>query len=546
MPEEDLSQFRDIFISEAKENLTRLNICLLELEKNFKDKASLNEIFRVAHTLKGMAATMGFDIVAELTHEMEEVLDILRKGEKGASADTIDTLFSCFDTLELLLEGIAKNEQKFISIAPLIEKLRQITETKNDFKTDYSKKEIVSDKTEILNKTNEPEVMTKSSKTKAQTVRVKIEHLDKLMNLVGEIVINKARLTQIANRCKDLNLESTLSQFDRISVELQEEVLKTRMVPVGHVFERYPRMIRDLSKRLNKEIEFQMVGSDIEIDRTLLEEINEPLVHLLRNAIDHGIEMPEKRKEAGKTGAGTIKLIAKKERGFCTIEIQDDGKGMSSEEIKNKAIEKGLISENSSNQMTESEILELICFPGFSTVDKVTDISGRGVGMDVVKSLVESFNGKLDIRSKKNEGSSFTMRLPLTLAIIQALLVSVGSEIYAIPLVNINEIAPVDQADIKTIGKKEVLLLRNEVIPLIRIKNIFDCKGSDSKQKHAIIIEQNDEKIGIMIDEIISQQEIVIKTLTDLLKYSRYFSGATILGDGRVVLIIDTLTVCGG
>ncbi|MCB4791138.1 MAG: chemotaxis protein CheA [Elusimicrobia bacterium] len=550
MPDDmDLSQFKDMFVSEAKENLSRLNASLLELEKNFNDKDLLNEIFRVAHTLKGMSATMGYEEVAALTHEMENVLDVLRKGDVKTTENIVEILFNCFDTLELLVEKIINDDKKHYEIRPILDKLKSALEAKIEPEIKPAAPE--QTKEEVPQTAPSPSGGTavaekeQAIKLRTESVRIKVEHLDKLMNLVGELVINKLRLTQIANQHKISELSSTVAQFDRISVDLQEQVLKTRMVPVKHIFERYPRMVRDLSKLLKKEIEFQVIGSEIEIDRTLLEEINEPLVHLLRNSVDHGIESMEERTKAGKSLSGLVKLIARREKGFCIIEVNDDGKGMDVLEIRQKAVEKEIISREHADNLTENETFMLICHPSFSTAKEVTNISGRGVGMDVVKNLVESFNGKLEIRSKKGVGSTFTMYLPLTLAIIQALLVIVSGEKYAIPLNNITEISIIDPAYIKTIENKEVLLLRDEVIPLIRLRKLFSMPDSDNiiKDSYAVIVEIRETKIGLVVDSLFRQQEIVIKTLSGILKNAKNFSGATVLGDGSVILIFDVASV---
>ncbi len=565
MEELDLTEFKEIFVSESKEHLSVLNATLLQLEKNPQDIDLLNEIFRVAHTLKGMAATMGFDKITHLTHEMENILDKLRHSEIVPTDEIVEILFNCFDTLEGLVDEISSGEDKGVSVESLLESLKKISET--ELRSQVPKVDTqqidrgeiaesfpaVAEPTSTQTKTqpvpNEPEWPTQESSvaiTKTQTVRLKIEQLDKLMNLVGELVINKARLQQISQVYNISELSTALAQFDRICVDLQEEVLKTRMVPVKHIFDRYPRMVRDLAKKLNKEVEFEIIGSEIEIDRTLLEQINEPLVHLLRNAIDHGIESPDERKSLGKHVAGLVKLVAKREKGYCTIEVSDDGKGMDSADILKTAIEKGIVSQEEAGSLSEGDIFMLICAPAFSTAKEITDISGRGVGMDVVKNLVEAFNGKLEIESKRGSGSKFIMHLPLTLAIMQALLVKVSDETYAIPLTNVSEIKKLDTDYVKTIDKKEVLMLRNEVIPLIRLNKVFAVTKSpdhlitkSSDLQCAVITEVKGKKIGLVVDSIVGEQEIVIKTLSGMLKHAKHFSGATILGDGRVVLIID-------
>lgn len=572
----DLSQFKEVFVSEAKEHMSVLNAHLLELEKTPDNTDILNEIFRAAHTLKGMSATMGFDKVTSLTHTMENVLDKLRSKKFNVSPEAIEVLFDCFDTLEMLIDEIITEKDKGVDAKSLVERLNSLClvpadeapaqQQKPAKETAAAPREAVSAAAQgskpapqaVLEKQPEgktaegkacetPAAPAETSPHKAQTVRVKVENLDKLMNVVGELVIAKARLTQIAEKSNVHELNSVINEISQFTIELQEEVLKTRMVPVKNIFDRYPRMVRDLTHKLNKEIEFIMTGTEIEIDRMLLDQINEPLVHLLRNAVDHGIESPEARKEAGKPVSGKVELTSRREKGYVWIEISDDGKGIDAEVIKRKALEKGIITQEEAVKMSENEAFMLICQPGFSTAETVTDVSGRGVGMDVVRNLVEAFNGKLEIRSKKGSGSTFVIQLPLTLAIIQALIVRVGTHSYAIPLTNVSEIIGVYREQIKTIEKKEVLLLRNQVIPLVRVGELFKVKSCDKTAAHcySVIVDIGGEKLGLVVDDLVGKQEIVIKTLLGIMRNAKNFSGATILGDGKVILIIDVASLYG-
>ncbi len=363
------------------------------------------------------------------------------------------------------------------------------------------------------------------------------------MNLVGELVINKGMIQQLSLVYKIPELETAVAQFDRTISELQEEVLTTRMVPLKHIFDRYPRAVRDTSKRLNKEVELEIIGSEIEVDRTLLDEINEPLVHMLRNAIDHGIESPQERISLGKSPVGKIKLQAKREKGYCIIEVSDDGRGLDIEEIKKAAIEKKIITPQELKLLSEQEIFMLICDPNFSTAKEISDISGRGVGMNVVKNIVEKYNGRLEIISKKFQGTTFVLYLPLTLAIIQALLVKIREENFAIPVANIVEIAKIDENCLKTIEERgKVLVLRDEILPLVWGEEILNFKKldrSNNEYGYAIIIEQREKKFGFIVSKLLGQQQIVIKPLGKILRGVKTFSGATILGDGSVVLILD-------
>lgn len=535
---EDMSRYKDMFISEATEYLQNLNKSLLGLEQTPENLELLNEIFRLAHTMKGMAATMGYQKITTLAHSMEDVLDRLRKQEIRVTPEIVETLFKSLDVLEPLLQEVASGEDRKVDITEMIVKLKLIMENRPD-EVKAAPKEAAPGTAEGEKKT----VIAEQDKKKAQTsVRINIQHLDSLMNLVGELVINKARLFQIGANYKINELNESLTQLDRTTASLQEEVLKTRMIPVSHIFDRYPRVVRDLAKLKNKEINFEIEGSDIELDRMIVDEINDPLIHLIRNAVDHGVETPQERIKQGKSEKGNVKLSARREKGYVRIELADDGKGMDPREIAEKAIEKGMLTKDKMAQMTENEMIMLICEPSFSTAAEITDISGRGVGMDVVKTKVETFNGSLTIETKKGKGSNFVIKLPLTLAIIQALLVKVAEEIYAIPLSNITEINSITLPQIKTIEKREVIKLRDEILPLISLREIFGLPKynfTDTEEIYVIAVEVGEKRIGIVVDSLHSREEIVIKTLGGILKRTKGISGATILGNGRVVLILD-------
>jgi len=568
----DLSQFKDAFVAEARENLQSLNTALVRLEKNSSDQETLKEIFRISHTLKGMSATMGYENITKLTHKMEDVLDKIRKGEATPGRKLVDTIFSCLDTLETLVNEVENTNTANTDPTLIIGQLEDIltaTDTGNNIQiSDHSQQnQSVSQNTRQQEEVSSTPIITasasspeeKDTKTdkpsntittvkeedkksqSATTIRVNISHLDAMMNLVGEMVIAKAQLEQIARKHKIEELTSTLEQFDRIAIDLQGAVLKTRMVPIHQIFDRYPRMMRDIARKLNKEINFEIYGSDIEIDRLLLDEINEPLVHLLRNAADHGIETLEERKKTNKSPIGKIILEARRERGHISIIVSDDGKGMDPAKIRRKAIERNIINETEAAKISDEDAYYLICDPRFSTAEKITDISGRGVGMDVVKSMIESFNGRLFIKSQKGSGSTFILELPLSMAIISSLLVKVKNETYAIPLNNITEIISLPANEIKTIENREVILLRNEVLPLIRLGNKLGIKNTDNGKKtiYALRIETQGKTAAISVDELIGRKEIVIKTLSGIVKHSKGLSGATITGDGTVVLILD-------
>lgn len=667
----DMSQYMGMFLEESREHLQTLNRCLLDLENDPLNLILLDEIFRSAHTIKGMSATMGLASIAELTHEMENILDLLRKSQLKAGPEIIDTLFTCIDTLEQQVEGVANNLSDLPEIGPLVSQLsalakgekpvlsvpiktdtnkssgstipptfgQQLTETemcviqaaaekgyqgfkveiklaegcllksaraymvmraleelgdvikttpstedleKDNFgngfsvivlsgggaekisqsllsiseiddvsvttvqtsatpnKTAETKKTAQSDITD--EKAHPIQMAQQDKKPKGgQSVRVDIDKLDSLLNLVGELVINKTRLEQIGITHKLADLVETIEQMDRVTTDLQAVVMKVRMVPVGQVFNRFPRMVRDLSHELGKEVNLVIQGEETELDRTVIDEIGDPLVHLLRNAIDHGIEDPAQRRQRGKNSIGEVRLIARHEGNNVIIVVEDDGRGINPDIIRRKAVEKGLITQTDSDKMDNADAIRMVFLPGFSTADNVTDISGRGVGMDAVKTKIESLGGMVDVETKLNEGSRFKIRLPLTLAIIQALLVAVGDEKYAIPLGSIDSTINIQPGEIKTVQNQEVILLRGQIIPIVRLADKLSVPGKCDQQQElfVVIVHMGDHRAGVIVDTLIGQQEIVIKSLGKLLAGIKSIAGATILGDGQVALILD-------
>lgn len=379
-----------------------------------------------------------------------------------------------------------------------------------------------------------------------ETIRVRTSNLDNIMNLVGELVINKGRLLQISQEYNLPELEEATGTLDKSISSLQDEVMRIRMVKIERVFSKFPRMVRDLSRRFNKNIEFEIEGQDTELDRTILDEISDPLVHLVRNAVDHGVEYPDERKKAGKSEVGHIKLSARREKNNVIIEIEDDGKGIDVEVLKKKAVEKGLLSSFDVENLSEEEIRMIIFAPGFSTKESPTEISGRGVGMDAVKTAVEKLGGKVRVYSKKGEFARIRIDLPPTVAIIKSLLVEVGSETYAIPIANVVKALSVDSSDYKLVKETPVLYIRDKLIPTVGLKELFNVECDKLDKEIAIIVEKENEEIGLIVDSIIDQQEIVIKPLGNTFSNSKGFIGATILGDGRVIPIIDVSMLIKG
>lgn len=445
-----------------------------------------------------------------------------------SQTNTLEQNSKEFSDQELQLDEVQVLEENLEELADQDLKPQKIPETgnsKNDSSIPYS--ESVNSK-------------KMSSETKRQeTIRVSTSNLDNIMNLVGELVINKGRLLQISQQYNINELKEATGTLDKSISSLQDEVMRTRMVKIEKVFSKFPRMVRDLSRKLDKNIDFEIVGQDTELDRTILDEISDPLVHLVRNAVDHGIESSQEREKTGKGEIGHIKLSARREKNNVIIEIEDDGKGLDLELLKKKALEKGLLSPSEVENLTDDEVRMLIFVAGFSTKEKVTEISGRGVGMDAVKSAVEKLGGKVRVHSKMGEYTKVKIDLPPTVAIIRSLLIEVGSEIYAIPISNVVKALSVGSDDYKLVKGTPLLYINNKLIPVVELKEIFNIECKKLDKEIAIIVERENEEVGLIVDSIIDQQEIVIKPLTTIFSNSKGFSGVTILGDGRVIPILD-------
>lgn len=658
----DVSQYMSMFLEESMDNLQTLNEALLDLEQEPNDIDKLNQIFRVAHTIKGMAATMGFNNIAELTHKMEDILSEFREGKLKVTREVVTVLFDCLDTLEKMVRNIEEGNKEIVEIDNIIEALDRVgkfeeyeeplketinenedidinlnqydisvikqaknngfngvnihislredtllksaraflivqelegqgeiiksfpatedieneqfdTElffvlitkiTKEDIKkivsnisevkevktsyvvlTESTEKEVVpNNKLEEKNEDiKSKEIISQDKKKEAngnnkrahQSVRVDLDRIDKLMNMVSELVIYRTRLEQIVIDDKSQELIETLEQVERTTYDLQDLVMKIRMLPLEVVFNRFPRMIRDLSVELKKEINFVIEGSETELDRTVIDEIGEPLIHLLRNAADHGIENKEERLTKGKDPVGTIRLVAYQEGTKALIKVIDDGAGINLQKVKNKAESIGISTEG----LSDNDIKNLIFAQGFSTNIVVTDISGRGVGMDVVKTKISSLGGTVDVISEEGKGSTFIIKLPLTLQIIQALLVKVGNETLAISLGFIDRVIDYKEENVKKTNGEEVIIYRGNVIPLIRLNERLGIENKDSKKKYIIIVRVGEKTVGLLVDSLFGQQEIVIKPLGKTLKSLKEYIGATILGNGLVTLILD-------
>ena len=709
----DVSQYLDIFLDESKEHLQNLNTSVLDLEQDPENPDTISEIFRAAHTLKGMAGTMGFKRMQTLTHDMENVFSEVRDGKLKVNAGMIDVLFRCLDAIEEYVSVISETsdegdndnepiikelndilagklsdsapapaaepapaqsetaaaaadnaggaaaaswnigdlteeEQKALEDAMMAnKKLYSVTVTVQEscllkaaraflvFKAIEERGEIIAanpstqdiedekfdlefsliiasegELDPILNdikavseiadakggifegeaaaaheepagaaaekkQTEAPaqdpgtsvanvknEVVKKadqsssgsSAKTEKKsgskpavnrTVRVDIEKLDSLMNLVSELIIAKNSLVSSATSStsdSSSNMHEQIEYLESVTTNLHESVMKVRMVPIESVVSKFPRMIRDISKQLNKPMELYMSGEETELDRTVVDEIGDPLMHMLRNSADHGLEMPQERIARGKPETGSIFLDAYQDGNNVVIEVRDDGNGIDVERVRQKAIERGVMTEEQAYAADDSDIINLLFMPSFSTAKQVSDLSGRGVGLDVVKSKIEALSGEVDVKTKLGEGTTFTIRLPLTLAIIQALMVVVGGEKYAIALSGIQTIENINPKDVKTVESKEVINLRGTVIPLLRLDEILGCESQRDPDSDMIVViaKKGDKLAGLVVDELIGQQEIVIKSMGKYINKCKFISGATILGDGEVALIIDS------
>ncbi|MED4917199.1 chemotaxis protein CheA [Geobacillus thermodenitrificans] len=661
----DMSQYLDIFIDESKEHLQTINERLLELEQTPGDMALVNEIFRSAHTLKGMSATMGFEDLANLTHQLENVLDGIRNQRLIVTPELLDVVFQAVDHLEAMIISIASGGDGKRDVGETVEQLKRIEQgempnkptageqlplehTYGEFEYHvlqqakdqgfsiyeirvrlrkdcmlkaarvYMVFEQLNEAGEIVKSTPpadmleeekfdqeflvtvvsktpadelrmrlmsiseideveiaavtvdepsaksgeqddpEPPVSTAigqvaaaqakaeaaeklAAKQAGKTIRVNIERLDMLMNLFEELVVDRGRLEQISRDLNHPELTETVERMSRISSDLQTIILNMRMVPVETVFNRFPRMVRQLARELGKKVRLDIIGAETELDRTVIDEIGDPLVHLIRNALDHGIEAPDIRVACGKPEEGTVKLRAYHSGNHVFIEIEDDGAGISREKVLQKAIDRGIVSAEEAAHLTDQQVYGLIFSPGFSTADRISDISGRGVGLDVVKSTIQSLGGTVTVDSQPGKGSLFSIQLPLTLSIISVLLVQIAAETYAIPLSSIMETALVKKEDIFSAHNQPVIDFRGKVVPLVRLKDVFSVpNASDEGDAVAAVIVRKGEKLAALaVDSFIGQQEVVLKSLGNYLSSVFAISGATILGDGRVALIID-------
>lgn len=577
---EDMKEIVDSFIVETNEIFEKLDNEILQLEKRPEDKELVNSIFRAVHTVKGTSGFLSFDQMSIVAHRFEDVLNKLRRDELKFRPEMMDGMLEAFDLMKILLKQVVERDIQQIDLYSTIRKLEILSSGKipegSGKKAGEEKKPVPAPEeksAELILPANDEESIPANQAERGQqngysqsqqssrldqkveratidtTIRVEVNRLDQLMNLVGELVLGRNRLSQIVSSIKneerddlEAELSDTGSQIDFITTELQAAVMRTRMVPIGRTFNRFPRLVRDIAKEYSKEIDLVTSGEETELDKSIIEEITDPLVHLIRNAADHGIESVETRTKLGKPARGTITLSADHEGNHVMIEIRDDGAGIDPERLKAKALEKGLISTEEAREMKTEDTYGLMFIPGFTTAQKVSNVSGRGVGLDVVKTNITKLNGMISVESAVGKGTKITLKLPLTLAIIQGLLVSVGSETFAVPLSSVLEVVHTLKKDVATVQSRDVIRLREIVLPLVDISEILDVPGRDeaSKSFYTVVVGVANQKFGIVVDHLVGQKEIVIKPLGSYLKNIHGIAGSTILGDGRVIMIIDT------
>lgn len=537
----DLSMFLDDYLNDAKEGFQEINRALLALEKDKSQMWELNTLFRNIHTLKSSSTMLEFTDIARLAHICEDLLDRLRKDEVPVMQETIDVLFEVTDTLETMVKERAEGAKDRSSEGPKgrngkweprIAELEKKIEVFTDLRLQNRDKDSASSIPDSQFDT------FRNQKSEIETVRVHAALLDSLFNQVGELIITKNRIDNILADTENKELKAALTAMDYIITALQEDVSAARLVPVGEIFQKFPRMVRDLAREKEKEIELVLEGSQIELDKAVLDTISEPMIHLIRNAVDHGIEPPDNRQKQNKMRFGTLKIAAKRAESHILIDVEEDGGGIDIARMKDLALRKGFVKEVES--LDDNDVLNLLFKPGFSSAEEVTDVSGRGVGLDVVMTAVSEIGGTVDVTTQKGKGTRFTLKLPLTTAIMQTLMVGVSNHIFAIPSDNIVETLEITHEEIKEIQNEQVLVIRNEAIPFVILQDVLNISRlDDQKELIAVILYWGDSFIGLGVDTLLDQTENIIKPFDPIAQQFKGFSGGTILGDGSVALLLD-------
>ena len=548
----DTGRYAKLFLSESKENLAEINAALLELERGGSD-AAVGRLFRAVHTLKGMGGAMGYTSVAELSHELETLLDKLRNSALAVTRPMIDTLFAGVDALEQAVEAATASSSQNLDVSAMIARIRQAGEdeeaggerreagagTAEAVRVEDSSRGVHDQTKPVPPEKNQAEILAAAPPKPTRQIRIDSKRLDTLMNVLGELVIARDRIQKVAERIGDPELLDATLRATQILGNLQNEVMTSRMVPVWQVFERFPRVVRDTAHSLGKEVDFKIEGRDIELDRSMLDEMGEPVLHLLRNALDHGIETPAEREKAGKTRGATLILTAERDRATVLIRVTDDGRGIDQEKVIPRAKKLGLI-DKSTTHLTEQELVAIISRPGFSTAEKVTGISGRGVGFDIVASKVRSLGGSLEVHTDAGLGTAVSMRLPLTLAISRALLAKVEQETYAIPLTHVLETFSLSKPMLLESKGKLVVAIRDDLFPAIWLRDRVGLPApANPASGQVVLVELAERKAALIVDQFEGQQEIVVKQFDGVNDSRTLFSGATILGDGSPALIVD-------
>ena len=527
----DTGRYAKLFLSESREHLTEINSALLELERGGSDTA-IARLFRSVHTMKGMGAAMGYTSVGELSHELESLLDKLRNGTIAVTRPIIDTLFASVDALEQAVDLATASTPQQLDVKAIIARIQQAAseETPQTFTSEFAI--TTPDKREPASSPGSPQKAPRH-------IRVDSKRLDTLMTVVGELVIARDRIAKIAEQIGDQSLLEATLRASQILANLQNEIMTSRMVPVWQVFERFPRVVRDTARALGKEVEFKIEGREIELDRSMLDEMGEPVLHLLRNSLDHGIETPGERERAGKPRIATLILTAERDRATVLIRVTDDGRGIDQSRVLPRAKKLGLVDQDTTT-LSEQELVAIISRPGFSTAEKVTEISGRGVGFDIVANRVRALGGSLEVHTDAGLGTSVSMRLPLTLAISRALLAKVDQEVYAIPLTHVLETFSLSQPMLFESKGRQVVAIRDDLFPAIWLRErvgLPDPPNAASGQ--VVLVELAERRAALIVDEFVGQQEIVVKQFDGVNGSKTLFSGATILGDGSPALIVD-------
>lgn len=562
------------FITEAEEALDRIDPLFVELESRGYDKEILNDIFRSIHTLKGAAGFLGFQTIVDVAHRAESILKKMRDREITVKTSYIDIILESIDMLRLLIGHIKKKDGIEEDVSDLIKRLEDAL---NQEEQDRQAKDLVAEivtkensnlstrqdcslngtreisppkmpATTDLGETSQGDKISADKKESLQTLRIDVDRIDKVMNLAGEIVLIRNRLLNVATFLNSRypsdetveNLFESVSFLDLVTSDMQLAVMKMRMQPLKKVFSKFPRLVRDISNAIGKEVELNISGEDTEVDRSVIEHIGDPMVHIIRNAIDHGIEPVEERINKNKDRKGRINIDAYQKGNQIIIEISDDGKGIDVDKVKKKALEKSLITIDEYNKLSDEAAINLIFLPGFSTAEVATELSGRGVGMDVVKTNISRLNGYVEVNTKKDMGSTFRISLPLTLAIIQSLMVKASGNIYAVPISPIEETLIISTRDIKEIAGQKVAIVRGRIYPIFELSEILSgSTNGHREERYLLVISSGDRRFCIAVDELLGQEEVVIKAIDGKYTDSSYVLGATITGDGRVVLIID-------